>query len=77
MKNSFKQNSTNLYNTLWKQKTPKSRKYKKISFFERMEAIKMILEEKKSYRETNKILKISLSTLKLIISRYEETGTVF
>lgn len=37
----------------------------------------MILENKKSYRETSKSLKISLSTLKLIVSRYEETGTVF
>lgn len=37
----------------------------------------MIIENKKSYRETSKILKISLSTLKLIVSRFEETGTVF
>ena len=37
----------------------------------------MILEEKRSYRETSKSLKISLSTLKLIVSRYEEKGTVF
>lgn len=59
------------------QRNSKGRKYKKISFEERMKAIKLIKEERLSYRKVGKQLGMSSSTIKMIISRYEKTGTVF
>lgn len=42
-----------------------------------MKAIKMIKEDRLSYRKVGKLLGMSSSTIKMIISRYEKTGTVF
>lgn len=54
-----------------------TKNYRKISNEQRMEAIKLILKDRISYRKAGKLLGISPSTIKMIVSRFEKTGTVF
>lgn len=53
------------------------RAYQKISFQERKELIKLMKEDKFSLVQASRKVGIRISTAKMILKKYEETGKIF